>query len=272
MKPTLPKDASAIVTGAGSGFGRAVAYELASRGAQVLASDLDEASAKETADTIRSRGGTAFARRTDVRDEGAVGELVADAKARWGHVDVMVNNAGVAVVGRMGEVPLEDWRFQIDVNLLGVVYGCHHVVPLMRAQKRGWILNVASAAGLLSPPMMGPYNVTKAGVVSLSETLHGELRGEGVCVTALCPTFFRTNIHKAQRSTEEMRQRSAKLVEGAKWSAEDIAKLAVDGLLRDDLYVVPQMDAKVLWRTRRLLGALFHTVAGRAVQRGMRGH
>jgi NAD(P)-dependent dehydrogenase (short-subunit alcohol dehydrogenase family) len=272
MKRSLPKDASAIVTGAGSGFGRAVAYELAARGARVLASDIDEATAEETADVIRSRGGIAFARRTDVRDAEAVGELVADARGRFGGVDVMVNNAGLAVVGRMGEVPLEDWRLQIEVNLMGVLYGCHHVIPLMRAQKRGWILNVASAAGLLSPPFMGPYNVTKAGVVSLSETLHGELRGEGIGVTALCPTFFRTNIHKAQRSSSEMRARSAKLVEGAKWSAEEIAKLAVDGLLRDDLYVIPQLDGKILWRTRRLMGALFHTIAGRAVQRGMRGH
>jgi short-subunit dehydrogenase len=202
-----------------------------------------------------------------VRDPEQVKSQVDAAVVDLGGIDVLVNNAGVAVVGRVGEVALEDWRFEVEVNLMSVVYGCHFAVPVMRKQARGWILNVASAAGLLSAPMMGPYNVTKAGVVALSETLAGELIDEGVFVSVLCPTFFRTNIHKAQRSTEALRQRSEKLVTGAKWTAEDVARVALKGLERGSLYVIPQTDGKLFWRAKRVLGAQFYTVAGRVARR-----
>lgn len=253
----IPKDARAIVTGAGSGFGRAVSQELAKRGARVLASDLDLASAEATAKDI---GGKAM--KADVRDARDVEALVRFAEHEWGGVDILVNNAGVAVVGRVGEVSLEDWRFEVDVNLMGVIYGCHYAVPVMRKQKRGWILNVASAAGLLSAPMMAPYNVTKAGVVAMTETLRAELKNDGVSVSVLCPTFFRTNIHKAQRSPEDLRAKTEKLVTQAKWSAEEIAKVAVDGLERGTLYVIPQADGKIMWRAKRALGQRFYTVVG----------
>ncbi len=265
----IEKGARSIVTGAGSGFGRAIASELAKRGARVIASDIDLASAEETAKAIRSAGGTAEAMRSDVREAKDVEALVVSAKDRWGGLDVMVNNAGVAVAGAVGEVPLEDWRFEIDVNLLGVIHGCHFAVPVMQAQKSGFVLNVASAAGLLSAPFMGPYNVTKAGVVALSETMRAELETDHVSVSVLCPTFFRTNIHKSQRSPERLRATSEKLVTQAKWSAEQIAKVALRGLERGELYVIPQMDGKMLWRTKRLMGGAFYSLAGRIARRRM---
>jgi hypothetical protein len=267
----IPKDASAVVTGAGSGFGRAIAKELGARGAHVIASDLDEATAQETAEAIRSAGGNAEAMRADVRRDSDVKALVDRAVERFGRIDVLVNNAGVAVVGPVGEVSLEDWRFEIDVNLLGVIHGCHFAVPEMKRANRGWILNVASAAGLISAPMMGPYNVTKAGVVALSETMRGELDGSGVNVSVLCPTFFRTNIHKSQRSPEKLRASSAKLVENAKWSAEEVARVALRGLERGTLYVIPQTDGKVMWRAKRALGASFYAIAGKVARRTIAG-
>lgn len=264
---SFPKNPSCVVTGAGSGFGRAVALALADRGGRIVVSDVDEATMKETADMVRSRGGQSVALRGDVRDAAQVEALVQRAKTEFGALDVMVNNAGVAVVGPVGEVSLDDWRFEVDVNLLGVVYGCHFAVPIMRAQGRGYILNVASAAGLLAPPEMGPYNVTKAAVVALSETLAGELEGSGVKATALCPTFFRTNIHKAQRSAEKLKQKSAHLVEKAKWSADEIAAIALRGLERGELYVIPQLDGKVAWGAKRVLGATFPKLAAKMAAR-----
>lgn len=265
----IPTDARAVVTGAGSGFGRAVSEALAQRGARVIASDINLENAEETVRRITARGGVARAMRTDVRDANQVRELVDAAVSDWGGLDVLVNNAGVAVVGRVGEVPLEDWKFEIDVNLMGVIYGCHFGIPAMQKQKRGWILNVASAAGLLSAPMMAPYNVTKAGVVALSETLAGEVGSDGIHVSVLCPTFFRTNIHEAQRSNDEMRARSAKAVTQAKWSAEDVARVALDGLERGSLYVIPQTDGKLLWRAKRAMGSQFYSVVGLIAKRTM---
>ncbi len=264
---TIPKNSSCVVTGAGSGFGRAVALALGARGCKVLVSDVDDTSLAETIDLLKGRGATALGARCDVRDPKAVEAIVLQAKKEWGALDVIVNNAGVAVVGAVGEVSLEDWKFEIDINLYGVLYGCHYAVPIMREQRRGYILNVASAAGLLAPPEMGPYNVTKAAVVALSETLRGELDGTGVHVTALCPTFFRTNIHKAQRSPEGLKKRSAHLVEGAKWSADEIAAIALRGLERGELYVIPQVDGKVAWGMKRFLGGAFPKLAAKAAAR-----
>jgi short-subunit dehydrogenase len=110
---------------------------------------------------------------------------------------------------------------------------------------------------------MGPYNVTKAGVVALSETLYGELSGTGVRVTALCPTFFRTNIHKAARAPGALVQQTEKLVTESKWTAEQIAQIALRGLERGELYVVPQADGRAMWRAKRLLGQGFYGVLGR---------
>ncbi len=255
----IPKDARAIVTGAGSGFGRAVSLELAKRGARLILSDVNLETAEETA---RLAGGGARAMHVDVRDAQQVKSQVDAAVDAWGGLDVVVNNAGVAVVGPVGDVSLDDWHFEVAVNLMSVVYGCHFAVPIMRKQKRGFILNVASAAGLLSAPEMGPYNVTKAGVVALTETLAGEVRRDGVAVSVLCPTFFRTNIHKSQRSTDHLRGRSEKLVTQAKWTAEEVAQVALKGLERGTLYVIPQTDGKVLWRAKRMLGGRFYDAAG----------
>jgi NAD(P)-dependent dehydrogenase (short-subunit alcohol dehydrogenase family) len=263
----IPNDARAVVTGAGSGFGRAVTLELAKRGAHVLASDVDMKAAEETAALVRGAGGHAEAVRADVRSESEVKALIDGALDRWGRLDVLVNNAGVAVVGAVGEVPLEDWRFEIDVNLFGVILGCHFAVPAMKQARRGWILNVASAAGIISAPLMGPYNVTKAGVIALSETLRSELEEDGVSVSVLCPTFFRTNIHKSQRSNERLRQASSRMVEGAKWTAERVAKIAIRDLERGQLYVIPQMDGKLVWRAKRALGGTFYAFAGKAARK-----
>jgi NAD(P)-dependent dehydrogenase (short-subunit alcohol dehydrogenase family) len=269
MRRKLPSKARAVVTGAGSGFGRAVALELAGRGARVLCSDVDLDSAHATATLCKERGAEAFAMKVDVRDPAQVEALAKAAKQQWGGTDVLVNNAGLAVVGEVGLIPVDDWKLQIEVNLYGVVWGCHYFVPDMKAQKSGFILNVASAAGIASAPMMGPYNVTKAGVIALSETLYAELAADNVAVTALCPTFFRTNIAKSARTHGgNTGPRTNKLVEEAKWSAEQIATIAVDGLLAGKLYVLPQPDAKVTWRVKRLLGQGFYDALGALARRG----
>src|SRR5262249_5674319 len=154
--------------------------------------DVNLAAVEETARLARAAG--AADTKAMTCDVTKLAELEALAGACDGPVDLVVNNAGVSSGGAVGELPISDWRWTIEVDLFGVIHGCHVFVPRLRAQGHGHILNVASAAGLVSMPYMAPYNVAKAGVVALSETLDAELRGSGVGVTVLCPTFFQTNI------------------------------------------------------------------------------
>lgn len=255
----------AVITGAGSGLGRALALELGRRGGRVLVSDIDLSAAEDTATRVESAGGRARAQRCDVRVSAEVEALKATMDDAFGGTDLVVNNAGVAVGGRIGEVGLEDWRYAIDINLLGVVHGCHVFVPEMKQQGRGRILNVASSAGLVSMPILGPYNATKAAVVALSETLHAEVRRYGVSVTVLCPTFFTTNIGKSQRGTASEADRA--LVEGlmraSRTQADEVARAALRALEAGELYCVPMLDGRLIRRAKalfpqgiaRLLGA-----------------
>jgi NAD(P)-dependent dehydrogenase (short-subunit alcohol dehydrogenase family) len=259
----LVDSARAVVTGAGSGLGRAFCLELAKRGARVVCADIDEAAAHKTAADI---GGTAV--RCDVSRVEEVEALAAAADRALGGVDLVINNAGVAVAGLVGDVALDDWRWIMGVNLWGVIYGCHVFAPRLRKQGRGHILNVASAAGLLAPPGMAPYNVTKAGVVALSETLGAELKGSGVGVTVLCPTFFRTNIGKSSRAADE-KQRALveKLMSRSKIQADDVARLALDCAARNELYALPHADGRWMWRLKRWAPDSYAAVTAKVVSR-----
>ena len=253
--------ADAVVTGAGSGIGRAFACEIARRGGRVVCADIDDVSAKETADMIGAR---ALSLVCDVSDGEAVAAL-ADAAEDWfgRSVDIVVNNAGIGAGGVVvGEMSMDLWRRTIDVNLWGVVHGCHVFAPRMRAAGRGGIVNVASAASFAAAPRMAAYNVSKAGVLALSETLAAELSGTGVAVTVLCPTFVKTNIV----NPDTIDDAAAALATAAmKWvgvSPESVARAALDALDRGQLHVVPQLDAKLIWQTKRLVPATYTRALG----------
>ncbi len=235
-----------MVTGAGSGLGRAMCEELGARGARVLASDIDEAAARATAEACRGE-----AVRCDVSQLADVEALAAEAEGRLGGIDLLVNNAGVATVGRVGEVPIADWQWLIGVNLWGVIHGCHAFVPRLRARRAGHILNVASCAGLAHLPFMGPYNASKAAVVALSETLRLELEADGVGVTVLCPTFFKTRIIDSARGEGAGREIARKAIGMGKMTASDVARVALDAVERNELHVVPMADGRWIWRVRR---------------------
>ena len=266
MANRFPSRPRAVITGAASGFGRALALALASRDARLVLSDVDEAGLAETVELAERQGGEARSIVVDVRDAEQVEAQVALCDEAYGGVDFGANNAGVAVAGPVGEVPLEDWKWQIDINLYGVIYGCHALVPRMKRQGSGWILNVASAAGIISAPQMAPYNVTKAGVISLSETMAGELAETGVSVSVLCPTFFRTSIHESARATGRLKKATQKLVTESKWSAEQVAEVTLKSMERGELYVIPMLDAKAYWRAKRLLGGRFYSMVGRVMR------
>ena len=242
----------AVVTGAGSGLGKALALELARRGHDVVGCDLEEARLEALAPELEALGSRLVGLRVDVTVPEGVEGLRDAAMHAGGRLDVWVNNAGVAVAGEVGDVPLADWRWLLEVNLMGVVHGCHVAVPVMRRQGSGRILNVASAAGLVSTPGMAAYNASKAAVVALTETLAGELAGTGVGATVLCPTFFPTNLLDTARSADERHRRTAhKLMQRSTWTAADVARVALTDLEAGRLYSVPMADGRWLWRLKR---------------------
>jgi NAD(P)-dependent dehydrogenase (short-subunit alcohol dehydrogenase family) len=261
----LPLSPRCVITGAGGGFGRALALELAGRKAHLVLSDVDVGGVEETARLAAAAGAaSARAMRCDVTK---IEDYRALAASCEGPVDLVVNNAGVSSAGPVGELPLEDWRWTLEVDLFGVINGCHVFVPLLRKRGHGHVLNVASAAGLFSPPFMGAYNVAKAGVIALSETLNSELSGTKVGVTVVCPTFFKTNIVNSGRIADpKMRERAKKLVDGGK-TAEAIARAAIASVERGALYALPMADARWLWRVKRAAPTAFNALTGRAMAR-----
>lgn len=264
MAQRRTRQAHAVVTGAGSGIGRAFAVELAARGGRVVCADIDATSAKETVVQLEEAGGEALPAQCDVSSEDEVRTLAVTAEDWFGHApDLVINNAGIGAGGRtVGDTSLDDWQRTLGVNLWGVIHGCHVFVPALRAAGRGGIINVASAAGFTAAPRMAPYNVSKAGVVSLSETLAAELSGTGVAVTVLCPTFVKTNIFDGELIEPEAARLAGKIARVAGFSARRVARTTLDAHDRGRLYVVPQPDAQLLWRSKRLLPGPYARMAG----------
>lgn len=191
--------AVAVVTGGASGIGRALAEELARRGAAVVLGDLQNELVNDVAAGIRSRGGTARAEETDVAEFPAVERLVRGTVDRHGRLDYLFNNAGIGIVGGVDRYRLEDWHRMLDVNVRGVAHGVHAAYPVMCEQGFGHIVNTASMAGLTATPMTAGYTATKHAVIGLSSALRIEAAGRGVRVSALCPGVIRTPILEGGR-------------------------------------------------------------------------
>jgi NAD(P)-dependent dehydrogenase (short-subunit alcohol dehydrogenase family) len=251
--------APAVVTGAGSGIGRAFALELHRRGGQVVCADINLSAAEETARTIRQGGGRAAAIACDVAKLEEVESLARECENYFGSSPrVVVNNAGVGLGGqRVEDISMDDWQWIMGVNLWGVIHGCRVFVPKLRERGEGAIINVASSASFGCAPMMGAYNTTKAGVVALSETLSAELAESGVRVTVLCPTFVKTDIVRNARIDGASGRRAQRMMNQTGISPELVAKTTLDATDRGKIHVLPQRDARVSWLMKRMSPAMF---------------
>lgn len=261
----LPQSPFCVVTGAGGGFGRAISLTLARRKSRLLVSDVDLDAAQETAHLAIAAGARqAKAQRCDVS---LLAEVEALAAACDAPVDLLINNAGVSSGGLIGELPIGDWRWTLDVDLWGVIHGCHVFTPLLRKQGHGHILNVAAAAGFVAAPRMAAYNVAKAGVIALSETLAAELAGSHVGVTVLCPTFFKSDVVTSGRFADSRTRVLAERLLSRGIEVDTVVQAALAAIERGALYCVPMADGRWLWRLKRLAPGLYMRALGSVVKR-----
>jgi NAD(P)-dependent dehydrogenase (short-subunit alcohol dehydrogenase family) len=261
----------AVITGGASGIGRAVARRAAAEGMKVVLADIEEASLKEAESELTRQGADAIAVTTDVADAASVRGLRDRALRQYGAVHLVHNNAGVGGGGPIWEVPEQDWRWIMGVNLWGVVHGVATFVPLLIEQGEGYVVNTASIAGLATAPFLGPYNATKQAVVAISETLYKDLKAAGVSgvgVSVLCPGFVRTRIAESGRnrpdwapgrsdwapgSEVERTDDTRTVIQGLVDSgipAEVVAERVLDAVRTDTFYILTHPDLRAAIQTR----------------------
>lgn len=240
-----------MITGAGSGLGREMALRWAREGWQLALADVNEAGLKETLAQVKEVGGQGFVQRCDVRDYSQLTALAQACEEKFGGIDVIVNNAGVAAGGFFAELSLEDWEWQLSINLMGVVKGCKAFLPLLERSK-GRIINIASMAALMQGPAMSNYNVAKAGVLALSESLLIELRQQQVAVHVVCPSFFQTNLLDSFRGpTPAMKAQVGKLLENSPISAADIADYIYRQVADEQFLILPHELGREAWQVKQ---------------------
>jgi NAD(P)-dependent dehydrogenase (short-subunit alcohol dehydrogenase family) len=247
----------AVVTGAGSGIGRATALLLGRLGAKVHAADVDEGSARNVCAEIAGAGGQAVAHHVDVSDPASVEALAGAVYDEDGAVDILHNNAGVGGGGPVDETGLDEWQRVLGVNLMGVVHGIHFFVPRMLRQGRpAHIVNTASMAGLVPIAEMAPYATSKHAVVGLSESLNAELSPRGIHVSAICPGFIDTGIIASAHLQGEAATQRTKIESFYKRfgsSPDVVAEAVVDAVRRKKLIrTVPRHHVALAWALRRI--------------------
>ena len=264
------KGKTAVITGAGSGFGLAVARIGASLGMQLVLIDVQQDTLDTASAELQAAGAQTMAFRLDVSDAAQMEAMADSVKSRWGAPHLVFNNAGVGSGGLIWENTTQDWDWVLGVNVMGVVHGVRLFTPMMleaAAQDAAWqghIVNTASMAGLLNPPNMGVYNVSKHAVVSLSETLDQDLRlvtGQ-IGASVLCPYFVDTGISqsfrnrpadmegKPTRSQQVQHAMISKAVASGKVSAAEVAQLVFDAVARNQFYIYSHPKAIGAVQTR----------------------
>jgi NAD(P)-dependent dehydrogenase (short-subunit alcohol dehydrogenase family) len=247
-----------LITGGASGLGKALAKAYLKTGAQVLITDINEQRGNEAEFELKALGEVRFVKANTTLDSDW--QMLLDwVQKNWKGLDVLVNNAGVAASGRIDKISMEDWDWIIDINLKGVIRGCRTFVPLFKQQKGGHIVNIASLAAVANAPTMSSYNVTKAGVVSLSETLRHELAPYGIHTTVVCPSFFQTNLADTMRTPEQgMDQTVRKLLAGGRLSADQVAERIVRAQQKQRFLELPHTEGKALALIKRYTPVLYN--------------
>lgn len=258
---------TAVITGAASGLGYALARRAVTEGMNLVLADIEEARLSAAVGTLGVTSDRVLTLAGDLSQEATVAKLADAAYARFGAVHLLCNNAGVALTRLIREMNTADWEWVLGANLWSVIFGVQHFLPRMLAQADpSHIVNTASVAGLLSPPAAAAYNVSKHGVVTLSETLFHELRAENakVGVSVLCPAWVKTGINQAQRNrparfgtaatagefSAAQEKQIAQALDAGRLSADDIAQVVFEAVEERRFYVIPHKRINEVVRQR----------------------
>jgi 2-hydroxycyclohexanecarboxyl-CoA dehydrogenase len=255
----------ALVTGAGGGIGRATSLELARQGARVLAVDIDADAAAKTAVECEAVGPEAHSFVCDVSDAAAVQALADDVHERWGPLQVLVNNAGVGMSGRLADMALDDWRWIRSINLDGVFHCCRAFGPAMVDAGRGHIINLSSGLAYTPRATEPAYVATKAAVLALSQSLRADWRPKGVGVTAICPGVVNTAIVDNTRFLGDQADYQPRITKVFRRShkPEAVARAVVRSIVDDRIMVAVGWEAKLSWIAHRLMPLSSHQFAAR---------
>ncbi|MDT8439164.1 MAG: SDR family NAD(P)-dependent oxidoreductase [Wenzhouxiangellaceae bacterium] len=266
----MQSEKTVLITGAGSGLGEAMAQRLAGAGWRVFVTDQHAERAERVRAALPGAGHLDAA--LDVTDDTAWQETVARIDTEFGRLDALINNAGVATGGQLGETSLDDWQWVLEINLMGVVRGCHHLVGRFREQGSGHIVNVASWAGLAAAPAIVAYGTAKAGVVAFSEMLRAELAPVGVEVSVLCPAFVPTRLTETMRAPDpSYAERVQKWMERSGITAEDVAGIVHEALERPRFLLLTHPETRWHYRIKRYAPERYFRLLLKQMSKLMRG-
>jgi NAD(P)-dependent dehydrogenase (short-subunit alcohol dehydrogenase family) len=263
--------ATAVITGAGSGIGRALAVDLAIRGAQLAVSDVDDAGLEETVARCAAVPGAGRMRgyHLDVADRKAVLDHADDVMRDFGTVNLVINNAGVAVGATVEEMAWEDIDWLMGINFWGVVHGTKAFLPYLIASGDGHLVNVSSVFGLIGAPSQSAYNAAKFAVRGFTEALRQEMliQRQPVVVSCVHPGGIRTNIARSGRFGDDKEMQAAQFDKIARTTPEKAARIILRGVDREKARILVGLDAYAIAALPRLLGASYEGLAARAARR-----
>lgn len=256
---TSPK---VLITGAGSGLGAAMARRYSAAGYSVAVTDIDQARADDVLAGLGSSAAEGFSHKLDITCESDWAAVQRRIELEWHGLDVLINNAGVAAAGRCEESSMADWEWIVAVDLMGVVRGCHRFLPLFRRQaeqgRKGYIVNMASFAGIAAMPGLSAYGTAKAGVVALSEHLLTELAGTGIGVSVVCPAFVRTGLLQDFRSADpSQRELVGRWMDQSGVSADAVADHVFRAMQDGQFLVLTHEQTRWAWLLKRFWPAYY---------------
>ena len=238
-----------VITGAASGLGQALAMTAAKQGYYIAVADVQDEAGLKTAEIIKQLGSDATYFHCDVSKSDALVQLRQQVLNHFGHVDVLVNNAGVGSQGNLEFTTEAEWERQWQINLMGVVRGCQAFIPELRKRPDAAIVNVASFAAIALAPGVASYNVVKAGVYALSETLRCELAADDISVSVVCPAFFQTKLTDSMLGTDEkIKKQINRWMENSNYTADDVAKMILDAVDKKQFMLL--CDSQTKWQYR----------------------